>query len=146
MSQVSIPISALVSPHAPSVARSGMGMAYHMQDPRRPARTQPTGWGLTLGDDGGRSPVHAWLFFAGFVLFPLWWVAAFGVPIPQTRRLGDEEEGDEKGKGRAQVVLDDPQVEFDARSWRRRCRIMAGVSLVTYVPFIVLLAVFLSRR
>ncbi|KAJ7868732.1 hypothetical protein B0H14DRAFT_2728684 [Mycena olivaceomarginata] len=134
MSQVSIPISALVSPHAPSVARSGMGMAYHMQDPRRPARTQPTGWGLTLGDDGGRSPVHAWLFFTGFVLFPLWWVAAFG------RR------GDEKGKGRAQVVLDDPQVEFDARSWRRRCRIMAGVSLVTYVPFIVLLAVFLSRR
>jgi hypothetical protein len=141
-----------------------MGMAYHMQDPRRPARTQPTGWGLTLGDDGGRSPVHAWLFFTGFVLFPLWWVAAFGVPIPQTRRLGDEEEGDEKGKGRAQVVLDDPQVEFgmsfplcswsqvlmcvdaDARSWRRRCRIMAGVSLVTYVPFIVLLAVFLSRR
>ncbi|KAJ7748704.1 hypothetical protein B0H14DRAFT_2983494, partial [Mycena olivaceomarginata] len=59
-----------------------------------------------------------------------------------TRRLGDEEEGDEKGKGRAQVVLDDPMcVDADARSWRRRCRIMAGVSLVTCVPFIILLAV-----
>ncbi|KAJ7845250.1 hypothetical protein B0H14DRAFT_2774994, partial [Mycena olivaceomarginata] len=81
--------------------------------------------------DGGR---NAWLFFAGFVLFSLWWVAAFGVPIPQTRRLGDQEEGGEKGTGAGH-----------ARSWRRRCRIMAGVSLVTCVPFIILLAVFLSR-
>jgi hypothetical protein len=98
------------------------------------------------------------------VLFPLWWVAAFGVPIPQTRRLGDEEEGDEKGKGLAQVVLDDPQVEFGISfplcSWCEDvcgCRCdsevgeetvsnLAGVSLVTYVPFIILLAVFLSRR
>lgn len=139
-----MPISALVSPHAPSVARSGMGTAYHMQDPRKPPRVQPTGWGLALGDggwrQGGGSPVHGWFFFIGFVLFPLWWVAGFLVPIPQTRRLGDEE----KEKGREQVVLDDPQVEFDAKSWRKRCRIMAGVSLVTYVPFIVLLAVFLS--
>jgi hypothetical protein len=30
----------------------------------------------------------------------------------------------------------------DAKSWRRRCRIMAGVSLITYIPFIVLVAVF----
>ncbi|KAF7365607.1 hypothetical protein MVEN_00434200 [Mycena venus] len=145
MSQASLPISALVSPHAPSVARSGMGTAYHMQDPRKPPRVQPTRWGLVLGDggwrQGGGSPVHAWLFFLGFVLFPLWWVAGFCVPIPQTRRLGDEE--GEKGRG---LVVDDPQWEFDAKSWRKRCRIMAGVSLVTYVPFIVLLAVFLRRH
>ncbi|KAF7357406.1 WD-REPEATS-REGION domain-containing protein [Mycena sanguinolenta] len=139
MSQASLPISALVAPHAPSVVRSGMGTIYHMQNPQKPPRSQPTGWGLEFGE--GASPVHAWLFFIGFVLFPVWWLAGFGVPVPQTRRLGDEEE-----KGREQVVLDDPQVEFDAKSWRKRCRIMAGVSLVTYLPFIVVLAVLLSRR
>lgn len=52
--------------------------------------------------------MHAWLFFVGFVLFPLWWVAGFCVPVPRTRRLGEDVEE----KGREQVVLDDPQVEF----------------------------------
>ncbi len=48
------------------------------------------------------------------------------------------------------LPLDDPQIEFgmcvrcvcwaqgvciDARSWRFRCRVMAGISLATYVPF-----------
>ncbi|KAK7039598.1 hypothetical protein R3P38DRAFT_2900605 [Favolaschia claudopus] len=140
MSQASLPISALVTPNAPSVTRSRMGASYYMQDPRRPPRIQPTRWGLTFGDGG--SPVHAWLFFVGFVLFPLWWVGGLCVPIPRTRRLG----GDAEEKGREQVILDDPQMESDARSWRKRCRIMSGISLVTYVPFIVLLAVFLSRR
>ncbi|KAJ7817605.1 hypothetical protein B0H14DRAFT_3877429 [Mycena olivaceomarginata] len=140
----SLPISALVSPHAPSVARSAGGTAYHMRDPHKPPRVQPTGWALAFGDgpwwQGGGSPVHAWLFFVGFLLFPLWWVAGFCVPVPRTRRIGDDEEGRE-----APVVLDNPQVESDARSWRRRCRIMAGVSFVSYVPFIVLVAVFVTR-
>lgn len=130
----SLPISALVAPHAPSVALSAGGTAYHMRDPRRPPRVQPTGWGP--GDGGG---AHAWLFFVGFVLFPLWWVASCCVSVPRTRRLGADVE--EKGT----VVLDDPQVESDARAWRKRCRIMAGVSLMTYVPFIVLVAVFAPR-
>lgn len=30
----------------------------------------------------------------------------------------------------------------DARSWRFRCRVMAGISLFTYVPFIVCVAIF----
>ncbi|KAJ7644591.1 hypothetical protein FB45DRAFT_898268 [Roridomyces roridus] len=148
-SHASLPISALVSPHAPSIVRSavGTGSGYYMQDPRKAQRVQPTGWGLTLGLDsnsgkgkGGReggSPIHAWLFFLGFLLFPMWAVAGFCVPVPRTRRLHGEEKGE--------VVLDDAQLEFDARSWRRRCRIMAGVSLVTYVPFIVLVAVFVPR-
>ena len=33
----------------------------------------------------------------------------------------------------------------DAKSWRRRCRIMAGVSFITYIPFIVLVAIFAWR-
>ncbi|KAJ6569639.1 hypothetical protein B0H19DRAFT_1257256 [Mycena capillaripes] len=146
ISQSSIPISALISPHAPSIARSGHG-AYHMRDPHKPPRIQPTGWALSIGaldgegadrwrrwTEAGGSPLHAWLFFLGFVLFPVWWAAAF-LRVLRTRRVGKE----------TQVVLDDPQLEFDARTWRKRCRIMAAVSLLTYVPFIVLVAVFARR-
>ncbi|KAJ7748506.1 hypothetical protein DFH07DRAFT_888867 [Mycena maculata] len=149
LSQASIPISALISPHAPSIARSGH--TFHMRDPHKPPRIQPTGWSLSVGTldwsaagwwrhwtEAGGSPLHAWLFFLGFVLFPVWWVASF-LRVLRTRRLG-------KGNADAQVVLDDPQLEFDARTWRTRCRIMAAVSLLTYVPFIVLVAVFTRRR
>ena len=74
--------------------------------------------------------------------------------IPRTRRLG----GNEVEKG---VVLDDPQVEYgeyfeckrrvtvylytlrlDAKSWRKRCRILAVASLFTYIPFVILVAIF----
>ncbi|PBK67199.1 hypothetical protein ARMSODRAFT_889352 [Armillaria solidipes] len=142
ISQASIPISALISPHAPSISQRST--IYHMRDPRKPPRVQPTPWTLSFPNrahsvgwaDGGGSPLHAWLFFFGFVLFPIWWVAGLLVRIPETRRIGD---ADTLEKG---VVLDDPQVEHDAKSWRKRCRIMAAVSLVTYVPFIVLVAVF----
>ncbi|TFK40474.1 hypothetical protein BDQ12DRAFT_721124 [Crucibulum laeve] len=147
LSQASIPISALVSPHAPSVARSSK---FHMRDPRRPAPIQSTPWSLSFPErverggqrwalrgwvERGGSPLHAWLFFIGFIIFPIWWAAALFIGIPRTRRLG----GDDSEKG---VVLDDPQVEHDAKSWRLRCRIMAVVSLFTYIPFIVLVAIF----
>lgn len=115
LSQASIPISALVSPHAPSVGRSG---AYHMRDPRKPPPVQSTTWGLAFPSqvqesesrwawkgwvERGGSPLHAWIFFIGFILFPLWWAAAF-IPVRQTRRLG----GTDAEKG---VILDDPQLE-----------------------------------
>ncbi|KAJ7630460.1 hypothetical protein FB45DRAFT_915554 [Roridomyces roridus] len=143
LSQASIPISALISPHAPSIARSGH--TFHMRDPHKLPRIQPTGWSLSWGSLGnwrrwteaGGSPLHAWLFFLGFVLFPVWWVASF-LRVLRTRRLG-------KGEDDSQVVLDDPQLEFDARTWRTRCRIMAGISFFTYVPFVVLVAVFARR-
>ncbi|PPQ66387.1 hypothetical protein CVT24_007216 [Panaeolus cyanescens] len=119
LSQASIPISALVSPHAPSIARSG---TYHMRDPRKPAPVQSTPWGLSLPShvqegesrwalrgwvERGGSPLHAWLFFVGFIIFPLWWAAALFIPIPRTRRLP----GTDAEKG---VILDDPQVEHGA--------------------------------
>ena len=151
----SIPISALISPHAPSIQGSSV---FHMRDPRKPPPIQRTPWSLSLPSGGhgrwlerGGSPLHAWLFFIGFLIFPIWWAAAF-VGIPRTRRLG----GNEVEKG---VILDDPQVEYgkhfvrwvtdystagfsDANSWRKRCRIMAVVSLFTYIPFIILVAIF----
>ncbi|EIW81076.1 hypothetical protein CONPUDRAFT_82144 [Coniophora puteana RWD-64-598 SS2] len=136
-SQVSIPISALVSPHAPSIgARS---TRYHMHDPRKPPKKlQDTPWTLArpTEDDPG-SPRHAWLFFIGFILFPLWWIAAF-LPVPQTRTAGDSSV--EKA-----VTIDDPQIERDAKRWRLRCRIMSVVSAVTYIPFIILVAIFARR-
>ena len=101
MSELSIPISALIAPHAPSISRSS---TYHMRDPRRPPAVQPTPWGLRFdAPDEEGSPIHAWFFFVGFILFPLWWVAAF-LPIPKTRRVG----GTDTEKA---VTLDDPQVE-----------------------------------
>ncbi|KAI0763526.1 hypothetical protein BD413DRAFT_203684 [Trametes elegans] len=136
MSEISIPISALVAPHAPSISvRSSM---YHMRDPRKPPRIQPTPWHLQRrSEDQEGSPIHGWLFFIGFVLFPLWYVASFW-RIPKTRLVG----GTDPEKA---VTLDDPQVEHDARSWRFRCRIMSVVSLFTYIPFIILVAIFVPR-
>ncbi|KAJ7071374.1 hypothetical protein C8F01DRAFT_1110281 [Mycena amicta] len=155
ISQSSIPISALISPHAPSIALSSRQNAFHMRDPHKPPKIQPTGWTLSLGrldfrgndtwrrfTETGGSPLHAWLFFIGFVVFPVWWVASF-MHVLRTRRVGHDTEG--KGQSEAQVVLDDPQVEFDARTWRTRCRIVAVLSLFTYIPFIVLVAVFVVR-
>lgn len=81
-----------------------MSSAYHMRDPRKPPRVQPTPWSLrfrTEDEDG--SPIHAWFFFLGFILFPLWWLASVW-RIPQTRSVG----GSEVEKA---VTLDDPQVE-----------------------------------
>ncbi|KAJ6626931.1 hypothetical protein B0H10DRAFT_465826 [Mycena sp. CBHHK59/15] len=147
LSQSSIPLSALIAPHAPSVTHSGRG-AFHMRDPHKPPRVQPTGWALSVGaldlrapnwrrwTEAGGSPLHAWLFFLGFVLFPVWWAAAF-LRVLRTRRIGHGEKGATDA-----VVLDDPQLEHDARTWRTRCRIMAAVSFLTYVPFIILVAVF----
>ncbi|KAF8648774.1 hypothetical protein AX16_006181 [Volvariella volvacea WC 439] len=162
ISQASLPISALVSPHAPSISRSSQ---YHMRDPRKPPPVQPTSWSLSFpvattdveGQtqtawtlDGwverGGSPLHAWLFFVGFLLFPIWWVASF-LKIRKTRRLDSGVSGAQSGNGAGQaekgtMLLDDPQLEHDAHSWRTRCRVMAGVSLVTYIPFIILIAIF----
>ena len=75
-----------------------------MRDPRKPPRLQATPWALRFAsaEDQG-SPVHAWMFFIGFVLFPLWWAASFW-RIPQTRHVG----GTDTEKA---VTLDDPQVE-----------------------------------
>jgi hypothetical protein len=103
---VSIPISALISPHAPSVAHSG---TYHMRDPRKPKKVRSTGWGLRFRDEENEqhgSPVHAWFFFTGFVAPVLWWLASFW-KVPTTRSVG----GTDLEKA---VMVDDPQVEHGA--------------------------------
>lgn len=100
----SIPIGAIVSPQPPSLSRSS---TYHMRDPRRPPRVHPTSWTPHLhSDDEDTSPPHAWCFYIGFILFPLWWIASL-MPIPRTRHVG----GTDTEKA---VTLDDPQVEHGA--------------------------------
>ena len=115
VSQASIPISALISPHVASVGRVG---SYHMRDPRKPSPVHNTPWSLSFPShvdpeesrwawrgwvERGGSPLHAWLFFIGFIIFPIWWLAALFIPVPRTRHLpADAEKG---------VMLDDPQVE-----------------------------------
>jgi hypothetical protein len=103
-----IPVRALVTPHAPSISRSTHGSSrYHMRDPRRP-QTRPTGWvprPRRSKDDVG-SPVHAWLFYAGFLFFPIWWFAAL-LGVPTTRTVG----GSDTEKA---VFVDDPQIEHGA--------------------------------
>lgn len=113
ISQASIPLSAIVSPRAPSVEHLSK---FHMRDPRKPRR-RPVGWGLRFGtpDDVG-SPLHAWCFWLG-LLFPLlWWFASFA-PIPKTRFVGIgagqgvNTSADSAEKG---ITIDDPHVERGA--------------------------------
>lgn len=93
-----------------------------MRDPRKPAPIQSTPWSLsfpsriendqnrwerTSWSERGGSPLCAWLFFTGFLVFPVWW-ATWLVGVPQTRRLVD---GIVAEREKA-VVLDDPQVEY----------------------------------
>ncbi|KAF7340098.1 WD-REPEATS-REGION domain-containing protein [Mycena venus] len=131
ISQSSIPISALISPHAPSVARSGG--TYHMRDPHKP----PPAYNRLVG----RSHLVASMAAAPTV-------GAVGPRLEVARSTrGSSSSGSSSFPYEAQqVVLDDPQLEFDARTWRTRCRIMAVVSFLTYVPFVVLVAVFARRR
>ncbi|CCM03740.1 uncharacterized protein FIBRA_05886 [Fibroporia radiculosa] len=108
VSEQSIPISALIAPHAPSIGRSS---AYHMRDPRKPPKVQRTEWIPHLkSEEEEASPLHAWCFFIGFILFPVWWIVSF-CPIPQTRQVG----GSDTEKA---VTLDDPQVEHGVYFWR----------------------------
>ena len=103
MSQVSIPISAFISPHAPSITTS---TKFHMRDPRKPPKKpNDTPWGLRFAtEDEPGSPIQAWCFFFGFLLFPIWWIAALFLHVPTTRIAGavDAEKG---------VAIDDPQIE-----------------------------------
>ncbi|KAG8214666.1 hypothetical protein J3R82DRAFT_9744 [Butyriboletus roseoflavus] len=103
MSQVSIPISAFISPHAPSVTPS---TKFHMRDPRKPPKKpNETPWGLRFAtEDEPGSPLQAWCFFFGFLLFPVWWIAGLFLRVPTTRIAG----GVDAEKG---VAIDDPQIE-----------------------------------
>ncbi|KIJ56891.1 hypothetical protein M422DRAFT_238482 [Sphaerobolus stellatus SS14] len=160
----SIPVRAIVSPRAPSL--SSAGTSYHMRDPTlAPSRRHSTQWTGAArrrwGDQdwrgpdgaGGRNgvffPIQGWAFVLGFVLFPLWWIAALG-PV---RWKSNAREQVQSQDGRGLPLWDTAEekaaretVEYDvAYTWRRRCRIMSIFGLLLYVPLVVLLAVLVPR-
>lgn len=139
----SIPVRAIVSPRPPSIA--GSNRTFHMRDPTaRPP--PPVGWRplSAVLDEEIQVPVlpsarippprkrsvpwTAWAFYLGFVLFPLWWIAAFSSVSPWPGR----EKPNWAGWLRAR----------DERAWRKRNRWMSIVGLIVYIPIIVLAAVF----
>ncbi|KAI9436564.1 hypothetical protein H4582DRAFT_2078182 [Lactarius indigo] len=118
--------------HPPPAASSSQDHVHN------PPRHMETGWKLRFrtAEEGG-SPVQAWLFYFALALFPLWWVGAFW-RVPKARVVcgANTEES---------AALADSQIEFDARSWRFRCRVMTAISLFTYIPLITFVAIFGSR-
>ncbi|KAL1748342.1 hypothetical protein HDZ31DRAFT_79702 [Schizophyllum fasciatum] len=145
-------LSAQRSPRASTYASGSTGARYHMRDPRKPPPLVPTPWLPSR-----RSPRAAWLFFIGFVLFPAWWLGGLlpakprpwvaGVQGDAEQLIGDVESvaPTRRDSKRGSVLVNDAQGEHDARSWRFRCRALAAISLVTYVPFIVCVAIFAPR-
>lgn len=69
-----IPMRAIVSPRPASF--QGQMSEYHMQDPHTSKRyTRRCGWDSITSDEP--LPIHGWLFIAGFILPPLWWIGSF---------------------------------------------------------------------
>lgn len=165
-SNISIPISAIVSPRAPSIRHSiastsrvpgGERMRY--QDPlknRVQRRRRTDVWAESWSFERGMV-IQAYLFLVGFA-FPLaWWI---GVLLPVTSRnkgKGKDVETGEKGKNPAPTVgvVDrsnsglwtdvTPYDEEQKRLWRGRCLIAGVIGTIFWVVVIVCAVVF-SRR
>ncbi|CAE6431936.1 unnamed protein product [Rhizoctonia solani] len=87
-------------------------------------------------------PLQGWCFLVGFFIPFVWWYAAFARAEKGyygggvwARDVESQWEGVRTDVHRA----DD---RIDAHTWRFRCRLMSVVSIVVYVPVIVLAAVF----
>ncbi|KAI4522250.1 hypothetical protein K525DRAFT_199262 [Schizophyllum commune Loenen D] len=145
-------LSAQPSARASTYASGSTAARYHMRDPRKPPPLVPTPW-LPSRD----APRSAWLFFVGFVLFPAWWLGGllpakprpcvFGTHSDAEQLVGDVESvaATRRESKRGSILVNNAQPEHDARSWQFRCRVLGAISLVTYVPFIVCLAIFAPR-
>lgn len=116
LSQSSIPISAILSPRAPSLDRLS---SFHMRDPQKPSPKRDVGWSLRLSSrDEKGSPFMAWAFWFGFLFPLLWWVASFW-RIPKTRMVGTDTE--------KAVIVDDPFFE------RGKCNIQISIYLCNLI-------------
>jgi len=86
-----------------------------------------------------QTPTSGLLFYPGFLFPPLWWIGSF--------LRGEKFDSQMASKSRWtswRVQLAREQA-LSASIWRDRCRFMALISLVTYLPVIVLLAVFIPK-
>jgi len=129
-----------------------------MRDPGRAPRR--VGWGIEKGkqrQDGEKksstsTSMPVILFYAGFLLPFLWWIGGFFTqyrsPFPSSSSSADKgkQSADvEKGKWDKREADEARNQETAFKTWRNRCRFMALVSLITYLPLVVLLAVFIPR-
>ncbi|KAG8924256.1 hypothetical protein FRC02_010548 [Tulasnella sp. 418] len=87
-------------------------------------RSRSRGWTESL-------PLQGWAFFVGFLLPFCWWIAAF----TSVRGFGGIKD-DVEGAGGETYTLQ------DIVTWRRRCRLMSGFSILVYVPVITLAVIF----
>ncbi|PVF95022.1 hypothetical protein CPB86DRAFT_828230 [Serendipita vermifera] len=157
-SMVSVPVSAIVTPRAPSVHHSVSGMSrrsdgFRYQDPlknRVQHRARQEVWADSWILDRDEMPIQAWLFLVGFLIAPCWWIGAL-LPIRHSHPI---EEG--KGKNvpsvglaaRSNSGLWADATEWDearARMWRFRCFVATIISTLAYVPIIACAVVF-SRK
>ncbi|GJJ15485.1 hypothetical protein Clacol_009763 [Clathrus columnatus] len=165
----SIPVMAILTPRAPSIDTRHSLNTYHMRDPSLPpSRRQSAVWkgaatrkvldedilGMKSrssldrwGVESSLFPLQGWAFVVGFLVFPLWWVAAICPVIWgwgsrwKKRRFGDIHLIYTEEELQARETL-----EYDvAYTWRKRCRIMSVFGLFVYVPLIVLIAVLVPR-
>ncbi|KIM24659.1 hypothetical protein M408DRAFT_331637 [Serendipita vermifera MAFF 305830] len=157
-SALSVPISAIVTPRAPSVRHSFSGTSrrsdgYRYHDPlrnrnsRNQRRRKRETWADSWILDRDEMPVQTWLFLLGFIL-PLFWWAALFIPVRKGGKgkgpATDREAGaDKSGSG---LWVDQAQYDEElARLWRGRCLVAAIVSLFIYVPIIACAVVFSKR-
>lgn len=168
----SIPVLAILTPKAPSIDTRHSLNTYHMRDPSLPptkrhskvwkgaatrkvvdedpgymmrSRSSLVGWGV----ERRLFPLQGWAFVVGFIVFPLWWIAAV---CPVVWGWGTRWADRRKGYGDPNLVMTEEELqdreilEYDvAYIWRRRCRIMSFFGLFLYIPLIVLLAVLVPR-
>jgi hypothetical protein len=139
-----------------------------MRDPALPPprrmSTQWTGSARVNEEIGRVFPLQGWAFVIGFLVFPLWWVAA---AAPVGWGWARRDVGGQNGKGTwsEEELATRVVVEHDGESlvacapkwtakltmylvaytWRRRCRFMSLFGLLVYIPLIVLLAVLVPR-
>jgi len=86
-----------------------------------------------------QTPINGLLFYPGFLFPPFWWIASFMKWSPFDPQIASEKRW---SPWRVQLARD---LDMSAKTWRDRSRVMALVSLVTYLPLIVLLAVFIPK-
>jgi hypothetical protein len=160
-----MPVSAILTPRAPSVHRplsiASRSSGPHYHNPLRnrvQRRSKREDWIDSWTLDQEEMPLQAWLFLAGFLFPPCWWIA---VLIPIERQEREKESTQEKGKGK-DIEEDGKRRTHSAsdsafwagertarlqreRMWRFRCLMASIISTIIYIPIIVCAAVFARK-
>jgi hypothetical protein len=129
LSQSSIPLRAIVSPKPPSIDRRS---TYHMRDPELPPpRRMSAQWtgGARKDEEIGRVfPLQGWAFMVGFLLFPMWWVAA-AAPVEWgwVRRAVGTQNG--KGVWSEEDLAAREVVEYDSMKFRKHLLARRGTDV-----------------